>query len=217
MRLSDELRQSLELAASRYQAAIHLDVPTLPDSPALSYLLGRGISRAAADAYHLGVVDGSIPEHAPYTGWISIPYLTRLGGVVQIKFRRLSGDGPKYVGSGGSPRLYNTPALDRADSLGYVALCEGEFDAIILDALCGIPAVAIPGVDTWASRPEWREIFQGYSRVLVFADQDEPGRKLASRILHDLDTAQLVSLPAKDVNDAFLQFGAGKIKELAGV
>jgi DNA primase len=98
-----------------------------------------------------------------------------------------------------------------------VALCEGEFDAIILDAYCGIPAVAIPGVDTWASRPEWREIFQGFSKVLVFADQDEPGRKLASKILHDLDTARLVSLPAKDVNEAYLSHGSDKIRELAGV
>jgi DNA primase len=210
-RLSDELRQSLGIAADRYHNALALDLP------ARNFLLGRGIESAAERDFHLGVVDGAIAEHASYQGWISIPYLTRLGGVVQLKFRRLSGDGQKYMSSGGQPRLYNTLALDRADSLGYVALCEGEFDAIILDAYCGIPAVAIPGVDTWASRPEWREIFQGFSKVLVFADQDEPGRKLASRILHDLDTARLVSLPAKDVNECYLSHGADKIRELAGV
>jgi DNA primase len=120
------------------------------------------------------------------------------------------------MGSGGPPRPYNTLALDRADSLGYVALCEGEFDAIILDGLCGIPAVAIPGVNTWASRPEWREIFQGYSRVLMFADPDEPGQKLAARILRDLDTARLVALPG-DVNETFLSHGPDKIREAAGL
>jgi DNA primase len=176
-RLSDELRQSLGIAAARYQMALEYD------SPARNYLHGRGMDSPVIDAYRLGEVDGAIAEHASYTGWISIPYLTRLGGVVQLKFRRLSGDGQKYMSSGGQPRLYNTLALDRADSLGYVALCEGE----------------------------------GFSKVLVFADQDEPGRKLASRILHDLDTARLVSLPAKDVNDAYLSHGADKIRELAGV
>jgi 5S rRNA maturation endonuclease (ribonuclease M5) len=162
------------------------------------------------------MVDGGIPEHAASTGWISIPYLTRLGGVVQLKFRRLSGDGPKYLGSGGQPRIYNTMALDLADQLGYVAICEGEFDALILDAYCAIPAVGIPGVDTWASRPEWREIFAGYSRVLVFADPDEPGQKLASRVLRDLDTAHLVALPG-DVNETYLAKGADFIREAAGV
>ena len=210
-RLSDELRASLESAAKTYQAA-------LPgDSQAQSYLLGRGIDGIAQGAFRLGVVDGSIPEHESFAGWICIPYLTRLGGVVQLKFRRLDGGEPKYMSTGGAPRLYNTMALEQADQLGYVALCEGEFDAIILTGLCGIPAVGIPGVDTWGSRPEWREIFTGFSRVLVFPDQDEPGQKLATRILRDLDTAHVVSLPAKDVNQAYLECGADKIRELAGL
>lgn len=179
-------------------------------------------------AYRLGVVDGGIAEHAPYAGWISIPYLTKLGGVVQLKFRRLSGDGSKYMKTPGPPRIYNTIALDYADQFGYVAICEGEFDALILDRYCNIPAVGIPGVDTWKDRPEWREMFAGYSRVLVFPDQEpdktrpngtkhNPGRELGERILRDLDTAHLVKLPAKDVNEAYLQFGADAIREVAGV
>jgi DNA primase len=172
-----------------------------------------------AAAYRLGVVDGSIPEHASYLGWISIPYLTRLGGTVQIKFRRLDGGEPKYMNSGGPARLYNTMALDKAEQLGYVAICEGEFDAIILDGLCGIPAVGVPGVDTWGSRPEWRELFTGFSKVLVFHDQDEKGQgmKLASRILRELDSASLVSLPGKDVNETYLSHGAATIREAAGL
>lgn len=212
--LSSELRASLDTAASRYQNTLAFHQP---GSPALSYLLGRGIDEEVTAAYRLGMVDGTIPEHAPFAGWISIPYLTRLGGVVQLKFRRLSGDGPKYMGSGGPPRLYNTMALDLAEKLGYVAITEGEFDSIVLDGLCGIPAVAVPGIDTWGSRPEWREIFTGFSKVLVFADQDEPGQKLAARILRELDTAQLVSLPSKDVNDTYLKYGADTIREAAGV
>lgn len=199
------------MAANRYHNALHLDLQ------ARNYLLGRGITSAEESVYRLGVVDGSIPEHASFTGWISIPYLTRLGGVVQLKFRRPDGGEPKYMGPAGPPRLYNTLALDKAERLGYVAVCEGELDAIILDGLCGIPAVGIPGVDTWGSRPEWREIFTGFSKVLIFADQDKPGQKLASRILRELDTASLVSLPAKDCNEAYLSVGADGIRRAAGV
>lgn len=210
MRLSDEFRNGLAAAVYQYHTALAVD------SQALNYLLGRGIQGAAVSDYRLGVVDGTIPEHASYQGWISIPYLTKLGGVVSLKFRRLSGDGAKYI-SPHPTRIYNTMALDRAERLGYVAICEGEFDAIILDGLCGIPAVAIPGVETWKAHPEWRELFAGFQRVLVFADQDEPGQQLGSRILRELDTAQLVSLSAKDVNQVYLESGADGLRKAAGL
>ena|SRR5579872_861243 len=221
MRLSDEFRESLATAARRYELAM------ASDSQAQSYTLGRGIPATTRGAYRLGVVDGSIPEHASYRGWISIPYITKLGGVVSLKFRRLDGGEPKYI----SPyltRIYNALAFDKAEELGYIAITEGEFDAIILDGLCGIPAVAIPGVETWKAHPEWPELFRGFSRVLVFKDQDEdreqadgkvrnPGRELAEQITRALDTAHVIDLPAKDVNEAYLAHGAAKIREVAGV
>jgi DNA primase len=220
-RLSDEFRQSLAAAAAAYHGAL------AADSRALSYLLGRGITGSEVSAYQLGVVDGTIPDHASYAGWICIPYLTRLGGVVSLKFRRLDGGDPKYL-SPYPTRIYNPMALDRGEGLGYVAICEGEFDAMVLDALVGIPAVAVPGVETWKAHPEWRELFTGFTRVLIFRDQDEdrtgpdgkvrnPGRELASLIMHELDTARIVDLPAKDVNQAYLDFGAERIREIAGV
>ena len=221
--LSEEFRRSLDTAAYRYNWALR------EDSPALSYLHGRGIVPQVGDAFRLGVVDGSIPEHAPYKGWISIPYLTRLGGVVSLKFRRLSGDGPKYL-SPYPTRIYNPLAFDQAERLGYVAICEGEFDAIVLDGLCGIPAVAIPGVETWKAHPEWRELFTGFTRVLLFMDRDEDrktpdgkvrnaGRELTQQLISSLDTAQLVALPGdvKDVNACYLKYGADTIREAAGV
>lgn len=207
--LSAEFRKSLVTAAGRYHRALANDLP------AQNYLLGRGIDSSAIGAFHLGVVDGTVPEHATFQGWISIPYVTRLGGVVSLKFRRLSGDGPKYL----TPypvRIYNTMAFDTAEELGYIAITEGEIDCITL-GMCEIPAVGIPGVETWKAHPEWRELFTGFSKVLVFADQDEPGQAMGARILRELDTAQLVSLPGKDVNDSYLQFGPDKIREVAGV
>lgn len=219
--LSDEFRESLESAAYRYEIALASALP------ALNYLHGRGILPATAAAYRLGVVDGTIPEHASYAGWISIPYLTRLGGVVSLKFRRLGGGEPKYL-TPYPTRIYNALAFDKAERWGYIGITEGEFDSIILDGVCGIPAVAVPGAETWKAHPEWKELFRGFSRVLIFQDQDEdrtgpdgrvrnPGRELAELIVRDLDTAHVVSLPAKDVNDTYLQYGADTIREVAGL
>jgi DNA primase len=222
-RLSDEFRESLEKATARYEWALQ----SQEGSQARSYLYGRGMQPHVIDAYRLGMVNADIPEHASYRGWISIPYITKLGGVVSLKFRRLDGGEPKYI----SPyltRIYNALAFDKAEELGYIAITEGEFDAIILDGLCGIPAVAIPGVETWKAHPEWPELFRGFSRVLVFKDQDEdreqsdgkvrnPGRELADQITRALDTAHVVDLPAKDVNETYLEFGADRIREVAGL
>jgi DNA primase len=219
--LSAEFRDSLASAAYQYHKALAADLP------ALNYLHGRGISGAAVSDYRLGAVDGTIADHASYKGWICIPYITRLGGVVSLKFRRLDGGEPKYM-SPYPTRIYNPLAFDKAEREGYIAITEGEFDALILDSRCGIPAVGIPGVETWKAHPEWRELFTGFNRVLVFMDQDpdridpngkvrNPGRELAAEITRALDTARVINLPAKDVTEAYMEYGADKIREVAGV
>jgi DNA primase len=207
MRLSDELRGTLERMTTAYQWSL---------SPAgYAYLRSRGIQDGAIVTYRLGQVDGSFAEHASYAGWISLPYLTRLGGVVSMKFRRTDDGTPKYLGPYPT-RLYNTISLDRAERLGYVAITEGEIKSIILDAYCGIPSVAVPGVEVWGAHPEWPELFRGFSRVLIFRDPDEPGEKLASRILKDIDTAQIVALPTQ-VDEIYLAYGVDEIRRAAGV
>lgn len=207
MRLSDEFRDGLAIAANRYHLML--------GSSAQNYLLGRGINHDLIAGYRLGQVDGSVAEHASYKGWLSLPYITRLGGVVSLKFRRLDGGEPKYIGPYPT-RIYNTLAFERAEQLGYIGICEGEIDTITADALCGIPAVGIPGIETWKAHPEWKELFRGFTKVLMFADPDEPGQRLATQILRDLDTAHLVALPG-DVNETFLSHGSDFIRKAAGL
>jgi DNA primase len=214
VRLSDEFRASLDSLTTRYQAAL---------SPSgRSYLNGRGLGDEVIERYRLGEVGGHDASHADYTGMLSIPYITRLGGVVSLKFRRAHectdwcNGHSKYLGPYPT-RVYNALAFDQADRLGYIGITEGEFDALVLDGLCDIPAVGIPGVETWKAHREWPELFKGYQRVLVFADDDEPGRGLAKAILHDVDTATVISLPAKDVNQAYMQAGVNTIRKAAGL
>lgn len=209
--------------AASYQRALTED--------ARSYLSGRGIRQDAVESYRIGQADGSYIEHEDYTGMLSIPYLTR-SGVVALKFRRphdCTKDcaHAKYL----TPYptwLYNTPALDRADRTGVLAITEGEFDALILDHYCGIPAVGMPGSETYTKHPEWREIIRGYREVLIFKDNDEeitrpngtkfrPGDVFAKQLAADIDTARIIRLPSKDVNATYLAFGAEGIREAAGL
>lgn len=212
MILSAEAREKLSEQAAWYHLALY-DTPS-----ALAYLTGRGLSQDLIAHFQLGVVDERYLEHADLVGRISIPYVTKLGGVVGFKFRRPNDDddGSKYLSNHMSTRLYNTLAFERAEQLGFIAIAEGEFDAMILTAECGIPAVGVPGVDTWKSHPEWPLLFDGFTRVLVFRDQDEAGEKLARRIDADLESAVIINLPAKDVNKTFLEYGSELIRSAAG-
>lgn len=183
----------LRATAERYHAGLTSEV--------VEYLAGRGISRAIADEYLLGVCDDI------HEGWLSIPYL-RPDGVVWFNYRNLSGRGAKYKAPG-SKHLYNTKALDVADQTGEIAIAEGELDTITADALCGVPCVGIPGATQWTGNKHWRELFTGYQRVWVLGDPDEAGLALATAILESLPAARLVKLPG-DVNETYLAHGGIK-------
>jgi DNA primase len=209
-RLSDSFRSGLDMLAREYQAAL---------SPAArSYLAGRGLDEGAIERYRIGEVTRD-SEHWQYAGMICVPYLTKRGGVVSLKFRHAhecsqACSHPKYI-SPYPTRLYNTLAMDRADELGYIATTEGEFNAEILDYRCGVPAVGIPGGDTWQKHPEWIALFSGYRRVTHFTDNDDAGRKLASRISHDIRDAHTVTLESgKDVNEAYVSDPKAAVAEI---
>lgn len=188
----------------------------------VSYLLSRGLSDQAIASFQLGTVSGG-GEHSQYRGMLSIPYLTPLAGCVGFKFRAAHTctddcGHPKYI-TPYPTRLYNTSAFDEGERLGHIGVCEGEFDAMILSAMCGIPTVGVPGVETWTAHKSWPLLFQGFGRVLVFQDFDEPGLKLARRILADVTAAELVDMEGlgSDVNEIFLAYGAESIREVAEV
>ena len=47
----------------------------------------------------------------------------------------------------------------------------------------GLPAIAVPGVDSW--RAEWAQLFVGRA-VTIITDADRQGRRLASAVAADL-------------------------------
>jgi DNA primase len=184
-------------------------------------LASRGLSAPSIqpkiDQFLLGYVGDPLPGHESYRGKLAIPYLRwskQYGwAVVSIRFRRLTGEGAKYLTvANDRPRLYNTLALLQQSK--DIAITEGEFDAITA-SLCGLPAVGVPGTQAW--QPHFREPFLGYRNVFVLSDGDEAGLGFGRSIVKQLPNAKLIPMPdGEDVNSLVVNHGQAALMERIG-
>jgi len=197
---SDSQRAFLERASKRYHENI------TPD--AVAYLKGRGVGEESIDRFQLGVVADPLPGHERYEGMLSIPYLTAYGPVT-IRYRRLGGDGEKYLTMpGDTPRIFNPQALQRGTR--GICITEGELDCIIAEQ-CGLPAIAFPGSTSW--RKVWLRLLEDYAQVLLLQDDDEAGRAMAERLGKMLPNLRPVVMTGGDVTSFVLQHGEEALKE----
>lgn len=166
------------------------------------FLETRGIADQA-DGFGLGEVpQGCDPEWQSYRGMLSIPYLTASKQVVNIRFRNLSGNGPKYLQMSGTPvGPFNLSAL--VEDASTVVITEGEFDAITLAGL-GIAAIGMPGAQSW--KPHYARLFDGVTNVIVWGDPDEAGREFNTKVQKSIPRA-LAAFMEKDINDTCVQDG----------
>ncbi len=204
MKLTASQRHSLEKATATYQE--HIGV-------AEEYLAQRGLSLQVANTFRLGVVGQPIAGHEQYVGRLAIPYITKTG-VVDIRFRAINDDEPKYLGlPGATTHLYNVTATTLQTD--YIAVCEGELDTATL-ASCGVPAVGVPGVNNW--KKHYARVLQDFETVYVFADGDQPGQDFAKRLASSLNTVTVINMPeGEDVNSVFAQYGANAILNRMGL
>lgn len=110
---------------------------------------------------------------------ITIPVRDAHGDLVSL-LRYRPGGHPKIRAARGSRRaLLPHPAAEPSEQL---LLVEGEPDAIASRSR-NLPAIAIPGAETWQTR--WAPLFAG-RHVTIALDADTSGRVCAHRIAHDL-------------------------------
>ena len=206
-----QLKSSLE-AAVQYNKDL--------SEEAVAFLAGRGISKEIADKFLLGYIKEPFATHENYQGWLSIPYITVLGHCVGFKFRRLDDGKPKYGAPiGQKSHLFNVIAT--MSSTSKVVVCEGEFDAIVMEANCQVPAVGVPGVTAW--KPYYSKLFNGFDMVYVIGDNDvkedgtNPGAEFSRRVAGELINSQIVQLPpGMDITDFYLVNGKEAITNLVG-
>lgn len=198
--LSAASKKALSEATSAFAGA-------LPGSPVEEYLAKRGIGRRTAERLKLGYVSRTAPPEGweRFAGRVAIPYINVKGDVVWIKFR----SGPetpegedKYAQhAGGSTRLYNVQALNSPGDI--LVLVEGEADTWTGTAL-GLPTIGIPGANNW--QEHFHRCLQGWGRVVMFYDDDKPGRDLVGRVKSKMPDVVPLAAPGghHDLNEAYV-------------
>ena len=205
MRLSSLQRQFLLQATQRYASKIEL---------AKDYLSSRHLSVEEASTFHLGVVEDPLPGHEAYKGRLAIPYITP-SGVVDIRFRAMGNEDPKYMGLvGAKTTMFNTQACFVADK--YICVTEGEFDCIMMSVKTMHPTIGIPGANNWKSH--YAKILDDFDVVIVLADGDPAGLEFGKKISRELGNVNIISMPdGEDVNSMMIKMGSewldGRIKE----
>ena len=194
-------RQFLLQATQQYAAQIEV---------AEEYLSSRQLSVEEARTFHLGVVVDPLPGHEQYKGRLSIPYITP-SGVVDIRFRSLHGEDPKYMGLvGAETTMFNTQACFVADE--YICVTEGEFDCIIMTVKTQHPTVGIPGANNW--KKHYAKILDDFDTVIVLADGDAPGLEFGKKISRELGNVNIISMPdGEDVNSMIIKEGSEWLDE----
>jgi DNA primase len=201
VKLSRSQKVLLEKATNHYEQHLPL---------AEEYLIQRGISLEIAEKIRLGVVADPLPGQEQFINRLAIPYITPTG-VVDVRFRSMGPEEPKYMGMAGtSTRLYNVSALHTAGN--FIAVCEGEIDAITLSYSCGIPAVGVPGANAW--KRHYGRLLADFETIYVFADGDQPGSDFAKSLSKEFNSVIIMQMPdGEDVNSMYLRNGSGYFTE----
>ena len=188
---------------------------------AIAYLHGRGFDDSTIQRFGFGFVADPRPEHAPARGMLSIPYITPSNGIKAIRFRCIEDHvckdiehHGKYWGEAGARTgIFNTRDLVApGDTL---AVCEGELDAVTLSGAGILPAVAVPGANGW--KPFYARMMAGFSKVVLIADGDDAGGKLASTFRKAVSGGVVIVCEckgARDVNEVYVRYGKAGLEEL---
>lgn len=142
----------------------------------------------------------------------------RITGISRYQPNEKLRRGPKNKAEG-ARELFPAPEEINADS---VWLVEGEPDAVAVTSM-DLPAVAVPGVNTW--KAGWAERFEMFERVYVCFDCDDQGREAATirvKQLGQYTHAIPVDLDPQrsdgyDANDHLLEHGDSAAPMLASL
>jgi CHC2 zinc finger len=140
------------------------------------------------------------------TDWYGTPAVGIEYGNGSLRYRvGLTGKDRFRWRKGSTPSLYWIDHLP--EDAEYALVCEGETDVAAATFL-GIPAVGVPGVDTW--KPEWARQLPEKNLVL-WVEPDQGGQNLADAMSRDIPGLRVIEAPPgiKDICELLAQAGAG--------
>jgi DNA primase len=138
------------------------------------YLYSRGFNDDTIAKFELGY-DASRNS-------ITIPVRDEHARLVYIKYRPLNADKRKYINGKNIKKGDYLYGLYLAKYYREVYITEGEFDAISMWQM-GYPAVALGGCTITKKQIDLLSYFR---RVILFMDNDKPGREAADKIKNTL-------------------------------
>lgn len=142
-----------------------------------------------------------------YKHKVIIPFISG-GRITFLQGRRLDEAPPKYLHISRPVPLFNADILSRLKSGDKVYICEGVFDAMMLEQN-GYNAVAILGVNNF--KPETAGLFKGL-KIVLSLDNDEAGQRatneLAKMFLIKGQAVKSKQLPKgiKDISEYFINY-----------
>jgi hypothetical protein len=115
---------------------------------------------------------------------VRIPYLAENGEETAVRFRIAlekseEDDGRFRWRTGSKTILYGLWRLAKIRKAGWVVLVEGESDTQTL-WYHGIPALGIPGVDTW--KEVWTHHLEGIEKIYLIIEPDKGGESLKDKL-----------------------------------
>lgn len=178
------------------------------------YWHGQGLTDGTIERFRLGYAP-SCPTYQQSASYV-IPYY-HAGHLISIRHRLATPNGcgkyrPEFAGL--PNQLFNLDVLTLESeeipfgllNPGEVLLVEGEIKSCYLSDIQDLPAVGIPGVESW--QEDWIKYFAGVSRVYVTLDPD--AERKAADITQTLNgngiEARQVILTCKP-DDFFVCFG----------
>lgn len=145
---------------------------------ARTYWRSQGLNDGTIERYRLGYCP-ECPTYQQSASYV-IPYY-HAGNLISIRHRLATPNGcgkyrPEFVGL--PNQLFNLDALNpQSEEIhfgllnpGEVLLVEGEVKSLYLSDIQDLPAVGMPGVESW--QEEWIKYFAGVSKVYVTLDPD---------------------------------------------
>lgn len=139
------------------------------------YLMTRGFSLEDIHATGLVYKDGQ--QNDFFVNRVTIPFMAN-GKVVQIRGKDMNGK--YFTPPNTGVRPYNIDAVWGASE---VILCEGEFDALVLEQF-GYATLGLPGSTSWQS--SWNTYIDKAVKIYSCFDRDDGGAKGYEKVIKEI-------------------------------